>query len=714
MPRLSRAAGAMMLLAGSVLTPAASGGGSPEKTLLIIDPSDPTSLYVGNYYKHARGIPDSNVLYMYPGATNYQAFVTENLAALHGTLEHNGLDDHIDIVVVMPGSPFAVNAPGLIGDGCSPVNRFSISGAYSSAFVSDEILGGLGITYGNRYARNSIEARGFSSQTSWLSGSPSTSPNARRYYLGAMLGYTGERGNTVNDLLAMIDRSVAADGTFPSGTFYFMETTDAARSDPRDGMFDAAITDLTGLGGTGQHLQAILPPDGTADCLGIMTGIATPGVDQADITILPGAICDHLTSFAATFDNGSQEKLSRWIANGASGSWGAVEEPCNYFQKFPVPRAHIGYFQGLSLGEALFRSGLFFPFQMLLYGDPLTRPFTHIPDVTLTNLPADPVDETALILLYLASTTHPNATVPRVDLFVDGRLKATAFSGTPFVLLPQTLADGWHELRVLGTDSTLVASAGGSLEALVVDIDGASATVVPHLTTGNLGTAFTFEVTVEGPGIVETRLVQNGRVLGAAWDCDPVFTVYGATLGAGTTCVQAEALMGDGTLVRSSPVELTIGNGGVGPTIVPMGVDYHKRVLVNQPILVELPALAGDSPDGLSFTIVQGPGNGTLVGGGTRGYRILKPNAGATGKDTIVYRVTGAGGTSQDATITVLYENYPLDRDADGKVTRADLMDLLVHPADVNLDGTFDSEDFMFMLDVLGCGTSIITPNARR
>ena len=49
----------------------------------------------------------------------------------------------------------------------------------------------------------------------------------------------------------MIDRSVASDETHPLGTDYYMETTDVARSSPRDPFYPAAVDQITGaeLGG---------------------------------------------------------------------------------------------------------------------------------------------------------------------------------------------------------------------------------------------------------------------------------------------------------------------------------------------------------------------------------------------------------------------------------------------------------------------------------
>ncbi len=66
----------------------------------------------------------------------------------------------------------------------------------------------------------------------WNGGLPSDERLSRHYFIGALLGYTGLRGNTPEELIAMIDRSIAADGSHPNGTFYFMETSDSARSGP--------------------------------------------------------------------------------------------------------------------------------------------------------------------------------------------------------------------------------------------------------------------------------------------------------------------------------------------------------------------------------------------------------------------------------------------------------------------------------------------------
>ncbi|MEW6253685.1 MAG: hypothetical protein AB1716_23820, partial [Planctomycetota bacterium] len=227
------------------MSPAAWAGGSPENVLLIIDPSNRDSLYVGNYYKAARRIPDRNVLYIEPLAANYAAFVSTNLDALFGALANQSIDDHIDYIVTTPGSPFYIAASGYVTDPCWPVNRFSTSGAYTTAFIASEVLGGVVSQLANHYSAYwTDEARAFDGSVKWYWGAPSNDPAARQYFIGALLGYSGARGNTLAQTITLIDRSVAADGTRPGGTFYFMRTTDEARSRPRDGYYPAAVTSI--------------------------------------------------------------------------------------------------------------------------------------------------------------------------------------------------------------------------------------------------------------------------------------------------------------------------------------------------------------------------------------------------------------------------------------------------------------------------------------
>lgn len=700
----------VLLLASSAT---ALAGGSPENALIIIDPSRLDAQYVANYYKNARNIPDANILYMDPGAGDYATFVTDNLDALFGELANDGVADHIDYIVIAPPESFFVSAPGLIADGCSSVNRFSIGSAYTMAFITDEILsGGLNSQENNRYYRNGDAVRFFDSSLTYRIGKPEESAEARRYFIGFCLGYTGSRGNSVGELLSMIDRSVAVDGTFPAGVFYFMQTTDGNRSSPRHGAFPATVSSIEENGGQAEHLQAVLPI-GQDDCLGIMTGWASPGIETADLTILPGAICDHLTSFAGTFDTGSQEKMSLWIRRGASGTCGTVEEPCNYAGKFPHSRAHLYYLLGLSLGESIFRSLNFVPFQPLMYGDPLTRPFAHLPVVSVPDAPSAQVSG-MLTLTPSATTTDPLAAILGFDLLIDGVLHSSILPGGQFVVDSAQLSDGWHDLRVLGFDDSLVKSTGRWLSAIETSNRGRSISAAVSPPTGDHSTLFTATIAASGVGApVETRLLHNGRVVAAAQGAATSLSVFGLSLGAGHVTVQAEALYASGERVRSAPQTLNITFAtGIPSPATPLAFDFTRRILPESPALIELPATHGNATLSTTYEVLSGPSQATL-GPGDNAYRLLRPDPGASGSDQITFRVVAGSNTSNTATVTILYGGpCPADLTGDNLVGIDDLSVLLAsygqtsgaapEAGDIDRDGDVDLVDLSELLSVYG------------
>lgn len=90
---------------------------------------------------------------------------------------------------------------------------------------------------------------------------------------------------------------------------------------------------------------------------------------------LPGAVADHLTSFGGDLLGGGQMSSLRWLEAGATGSYGAVAEPCNYTAKFPnVGLMMKHYLGGETLLEAYWKS-VAMPGQGLFVGEPLARPF---------------------------------------------------------------------------------------------------------------------------------------------------------------------------------------------------------------------------------------------------------------------------------------------------------------------------------------------------
>src|SRR6516165_579357 len=53
-------------------------GGTPENILILVNPANAESMYLGHYYQNARNIPASNVLYIDPTAVDYPTMAGTN------------------------------------------------------------------------------------------------------------------------------------------------------------------------------------------------------------------------------------------------------------------------------------------------------------------------------------------------------------------------------------------------------------------------------------------------------------------------------------------------------------------------------------------------------------------------------------------------------------------------------------------------------------
>jgi uncharacterized protein (TIGR03790 family) len=665
---------AASLAALVLLPPAPSAGGGAERAVLVVDPASPESLYVANVYLARRDVPRGNAIYLPAAAASWTAFVAENQRAFEGALDHQRLRDRADFVIVPPGGPFYLGAAGYVGDACAPVNRFAIASAFTLDQVSALIQGGVAHSSKNHFAQAGWDARWFDAQVPWFHGEPSA--GGHRYRIGAMLGYTGANGNTLQEVLDLVERSAAADATQPGGTFYYVQTTDFARSGPRHFTYPEAVQQMAAIGGVGAHIFDVLPV-GHHDCLGVMTGWASPDVDGASYTLLPGAFGDHLTSYAGAFDIASQTKMSEWIEKGASGTSGAVEEPCNYSGKFPHARIHVLYRQGMALGEAWLASMEFLPFQNLLYGDPLTAPWAQPPSVDVPGLPSGAVSG-SVALAPVASATAAGASIAELELLIDGSTVASVAGGGGFLLDTTALADGPHEVRVLAYDDTPVRNAGRFVGALDVSNAGRAVGGVPSGTAGDLATAFDVAVTATGGTLAEVRLMQGARVVAAGGPGTTALRVYGQNVGAGPVRLFLEADFAGGGRARSAPLDLDVSYAGTGSAL-PVAHSYSRTVAVDTPALIELPASYPDDPGLAVATILQPPGQAAILANHGGPWLAIAPLPGAVGLDTLTFEVATPGGTSAPATI--LLEYVPKAAFAEPDFFRLDAVDPPALPA---------------------------------
>lgn len=178
---------------------------------------------------------------------------------------------------------------------------------------------------------------------------------------------------TFEEAKALIDRGVAADGSFPKGTVYLAETHDTARNVrvPTYALVEKMLRGKLAV----RRLNANTTLKNAKDVLFYFIG--TFNVEGLDtLHFVPGAIADHLTSSGGVLTgNTGQMSAMNWLEAGATGSYGTVVEPCNIPQKFPHPAIVVGhYLQGETLIEAYWKS-VQMPGQGIFIGEPLAAPF---------------------------------------------------------------------------------------------------------------------------------------------------------------------------------------------------------------------------------------------------------------------------------------------------------------------------------------------------
>lgn len=664
----ARARGAMIgttAFAMLLLSAVTFAGGSAENAMLIIDPTDPISMYVGNYYKNARNIPDANVVYMRSAATSYNSFTSTVQAGFLGSLTQRNILDHIDYVVLAPLNSYSLPAPSaFVG-----IQNVSITAAYEIVPMSS--WKNPNPSQSNPYGASATSAYpsgdpavAFHSQQTYLNGSPSTSGFAGNLYISAVLGYTqGPVGNSVPQLLSMIDRSTAVDGTRPTGTFYFMNNlADSVRniracngcgSNPY--IYAATASEITALHGSATVVNGIVPNTGTTNIMGIMSGFANYNIASANLTLVPGAFADHLTSFAGVLDGTQgQTTVQSWIAAGASGSAGSVEEPGANVSKFPSPDLHYYYYQGMSLGESYLHSVEALPFEMLLYGDPLTRPFAYLPSVSVSA--ASGVQSGVITITPSATTMNPGAAIASFTLLVDGVNMGSANPGQSFSLDTQLLNDGRHDLRVLASDNTAVQNVGRWIGVLDTFNYGHASTLSVSPASGTLVQPFSFSYSATGGNVREVHLVQNGRVLASSTTSNGTLTVYGQNLGAGNSTVKLEVWYDDARIGWSVPVSVSVTSSGTPAGVTPVAYSYSKYLTAPTAYVVELPASYDIAPGSATYTVLNTPTQSTVVQSNAGGpYIIVQPQSGAVGTDTLQFSVKGNNVTSNTATVTLVY-----------------------------------------------------------
>ena len=305
---------------------------------VIVNDDDPDSVAIAAYYMEKRGIPAANLIHV-------------RFKPRQSTLartEFVNLKRQVD-----RKTPKDVQAYALTWAQPYRVDCMSITSAFAFGFDPAWCASTCKPTQASPYFNSSV-ARPWSA-----------------YHIRPTMSLAAA---SVAEAKQLIDRGVASDGSNPAGTAYLVSTTDKNRN-----------VRAAGYETVRRLIQPIMPTEiveanaleNKPDVMFYFTGLTqVPALDSN--TFLPGAIGDHLTSAGGVLFGGGQMSSLAWLQAGATGSYGAVVEPCNYPGKFPAPGVVMAhYLQGETLIEAYWKS-VQMPGQGIFIGEPLARPFAGI------------------------------------------------------------------------------------------------------------------------------------------------------------------------------------------------------------------------------------------------------------------------------------------------------------------------------------------------
>lgn len=399
-------------------------------------------------------------------------------------------------------------------------------------------------------------AGGFRGLAGWQPGGKPVPPDqGPRYLLSTMIAYTSGRGTSVKEALNALKRSIAADGTHPAGTVYFLQNGDV-RSTTREWGFGLAVDRLKEAHVAAEVLPGVLPLK-KSDVMGATMGTATFDWYTSGSTIRPGAICENLTSWGGALgegEGGGQTPLTDFIRFGAAGASGTVMEPYAIQSKFPTPFIHWYYAQGCTLAESFYQS-VEGPYQLLIVGDALCAPWRRRLTVGLEGLKAGAVLK-GVVALRPQVTSADGVGVGSVELHLDGRRAGSARADAPIAVDTTRVPDGVHTLTIVANGSDPVGTrAESTLQVVVQNQTGQVTTTAP---TGDCPWNQELKISAAAEGASEIVLRHWSGDVARIAGAKGVARVDPRALGQGPVVLQPVALLEGGREVWGEPIRLRI------------------------------------------------------------------------------------------------------------------------------------------------------------
>lgn len=522
----------------------------PHEIALIVNQNNPDSLAIAHQYAHLRRVPSANIIYLnlprdfggIRGEIPPDQFQQLIFEPVRSQIAARRIDDHILAWIYSAGFPVRVLTQPPI----------SLHGA---TFVRGQYPPGEAVDKAQFLSPfwRGPDKPGAQALPSGTLQDFAVALQQNMPLPSASIGYTANRGLTVEETVDSLRRAIAADGSRPKDPVFFHLSEDI-RSTSRRWQFDDAANELKLLGVP--TLISSNVPSPSQPLSGLMVGVAY--TDAMWGRLQPGSIADNLTSFGAEFFHQDQVRLSHWLRTGASIASGTVTEPYAAWPKFAHARIFAHYARGCTALES-YMQALRSPLQQFLVGDPLARPWGRPIPLTLISM-EDASKPLRGEVSFLASSIAQGPGL-RFIFLLDGRTLPTPGTTPGIRFDSRAFSDGWHELHAIAYSAGPVRQQGHARLECQFDNFGRFARLSPGTTNTAVDLVRPFSVRVAcSPGATGMTITAYERVI---WSGPPSTQAVSVVLrpseiGAGPVTLHAVAHFPDGMEVRSPPVRLSI------------------------------------------------------------------------------------------------------------------------------------------------------------
>jgi uncharacterized protein (TIGR03790 family) len=469
-----RICGVSLLVSFTASAGTTVSGDDPATVLIIVNDATPpeagtngvgASVWVGQHYAAARGIPTSNIFHINYGGWNglitspqdwsnyyldWDSYVGLIRDPLRQFLATNNLTDKINYIVPTYGVPFKTEIGNL---------------ADQTNLSIDSYLATLNSDASNTFESNPYHATGYTDLTRPHFRDFTNTGGTKIYIVSRM------DGPSAVEAASLVDKAMSAEQSLRvgSGMSYFDTfggTTGKAVS------FDNAY-----------HATLAAGFPSTENISGNMTTHAPNtqfawgwyGSDTGAYTFLNGAVGAQLTSYTANqirTAGGVANWVPNWIHAGITATWGATGEP--YTNGYTMGDVLLNeFYHGYNFGESALLATPFLHWMMIFVGDPLYAPYIF------QNVPPPPPQIPTINYFGSSRATISAGQWTQLYWSVAGATSVTIDNGignAPAQVLVSPTATTTYTL-------TASSSAGSSTAKLTITVAGSTAPTISAFTT---------------------------------------------------------------------------------------------------------------------------------------------------------------------------------------------------------------------------------------